>query len=71
MKKFRHWKYQIMLAAPFLPWLLVQHFNVTYRAGLALEWDPVASAIFTIIATFAALALFFVGYFKLHERDDD
>ena len=69
MKKWKHWKYQLVVGAPFLPWLLMQHIDMTYNTGLALGWHDTAAGLVTMFLTLGMIAVFIVGYFKLHEHD--
>ena len=69
MKYLKQWKWQLVVAAPFLPWLYVQHLNVTYQTALSFGWDSIASAGFSFLTTIVATGVFIAGYARIHDKE--
>ena len=70
MKNWKHWKWQCVVGAPFLPWLLVQHADITYQAGISLGWHELGASMTTFLLTVGMVVVFIVGFVKLHDKDD-
>ena len=69
MNKLRHWKYQVMIAAPFVPWLLVNALDMVYETAISVGWDPALAGISAPITVFVASGIFLAGYANIHEQD--
>lgn len=67
MKYLKQWKWQLVVAAPFLPWLYIWYLNFIYQYGLFLGWDSVASAMATFFLISGATAVFVAGYVHIHD----
>ena len=67
MKYLKQWKWQLVVAAPFLPWLYVWHMNVTYEYALFLGWNSHVSGGFTFLVTVITTVAFILGYGKIHD----
>ena len=70
MKYLKHWKWQCLLGAPFLPWVYIHWADWIYGTMLAMGWTHgradgpvVATAILTILA----MIIFIVGYCRVHD----
>ena len=70
MKNWKHWKWQCVVAAPFLPWLLMQHIDITYQTGLAFGWYTLAASMATFLLTGLMIGVFVAGFVELHKDDD-
>ena len=70
MNKLRHWKYQVMIAAPFVPWLLVNALDVVYQAAISFGWHAAPAGISALITVAVACVAFLAGYITIHEHDD-
>ena len=71
MKFLKQWKYQCLLGAPFLPWIIIQWTTWTYDTMIAMGWthgrmDGPISA--TVILTIIAMIIFIVGYCRVHDE---
>ena len=71
MKYLKHWKYQCLLGAPFIPWFYVHWTTWTYDTMIAARWThgsmdgPVVATLFlTIFGTI----VFVIGYCKVHDE---
>ena len=40
MKHLKHWKYQCLMSAPFLPWVYIHWADWIYGTMLAVGWIP-------------------------------
>ena len=70
MRWYKHWKWQLGIAAPCLPWFYIYYTDWLHETAKALGWSSdgagVAAGGFTIFATI----LFVVAYVGRHEDDD-
>ena len=72
MKYLKHWKYQCLFGAPFLPWVYVHWADWIYNTMIALGWEHgnmegpvVVTLIFMVFATIVGV----IGYCYVHEHD--
>ena len=67
MKYLKQWKWQLVVAAPFLPWLYIWHMNVTYDYAVSLGWHSEGSGMAVVLLTVAATVIFGIGYAQIYD----
>ena len=70
MKHLKHWKWQLALSGPFLPWAYVHHMDYTYQTAKSLGWGEIAPGLATALLTMGMTALLVAAFCKFHEEDD-
>ena len=69
MKYLKHWKYQCLWAAPFIPWIMIHYVDWMFNAGLSFGWAELSASFMTAIFTILAVVIFIIGYAMVHEND--
>ncbi len=71
MKHLKHWKYQCLMSAPFLPWVYIHWADWIYGTMLAVGWIPGrldGMAAFTAVLMVVSTIVFIVGYCRVHDK---
>ena len=70
LEKLKHWKYQIMLGAPVMPWLAMQYGDWLRTVALGFGWGETTASVIPAFLTLGMTVALFVAFVKFHENDD-
>ena len=69
MRWYKHWKWQCLLVAPYLPWVFIHYLDFLWLTGQSIGWTKGVAGVAAVVFFLMAFVVFIAGYVVVHEND--